>query len=88
LNNLHLFAIKRSLGAHACNPHYSGGRDQEDCVSKPDQVNSSCDPISKTSSHTKKKTGRVAQGLDPEFKPPYCKKKKKKKNRKKEKKYE
>jgi hypothetical protein len=26
--------------AHACNPRYSGGRDQEDCGSKPAQANS------------------------------------------------
>jgi hypothetical protein len=31
--------------AHACNPSYSGGRDQED--SKPAQANSLQDPISK-----------------------------------------
>jgi hypothetical protein len=29
------------------NPNYSGGRDQEDCSSKPAGVNSSLDPISK-----------------------------------------
>jgi hypothetical protein len=33
--------------AHACNPSYSGGRDQEDCSSKPAQANSSQDPILK-----------------------------------------
>jgi hypothetical protein len=33
--------------AHACNPSYSGGRDQEDCSSKPVWVNSSRDPILK-----------------------------------------
>jgi hypothetical protein len=26
--------------AHACDPSYSGGRDQEDCGSKPPQANS------------------------------------------------
>jgi hypothetical protein len=31
--------------AHTCNPSYSGGRDQEDWVLKPDQANSSRDPI-------------------------------------------
>jgi hypothetical protein len=36
------------LVAHACNPSYSGGRDQEDCSLKPAQGNSSRDPISKT----------------------------------------
>jgi hypothetical protein len=29
----------RALVAHACNPSYSGGRDQEDHGSKPAQVN-------------------------------------------------
>jgi hypothetical protein len=35
------------LMARACNPYYSGGRDQEDRGSKPAQANSSRDPISK-----------------------------------------
>jgi hypothetical protein len=30
-----------SVGAHTCNPGYSGSRDQEDCVSKPAWTNSS-----------------------------------------------
>jgi hypothetical protein len=30
--------------AHAYNPSYSTGRDQEDCGSKPDQTNSSARP--------------------------------------------
>jgi hypothetical protein len=34
--------------ASACNPSYSGGRDQEDCSSKPAWANSSGDPVSKT----------------------------------------
>jgi hypothetical protein len=33
--------------AHACNPSYSGGRDQEDRGSKPAWANSFRDPISK-----------------------------------------
>jgi hypothetical protein len=33
--------------AHACNPSYSGGRDQEDLGLKPAQANSSWDPISR-----------------------------------------
>jgi hypothetical protein len=37
--------------AHACNPGYSGGRDQEDYSSKPAQANSSRDPISKKICH-------------------------------------
>jgi hypothetical protein len=61
--------------AHACNPSYSGGRDQEDYSLKPAWANSLRDPISKIS--TTKRTGRVAQGEDPEFKPQYSLKKKK-----------
>jgi hypothetical protein len=61
--------------AHACNPSYSGGRDQEDHSSKP--ANSLQDPTL-TKPITKKRAGRVAQGIDPEFKHQYCKKKKKK----------
>jgi hypothetical protein len=38
---------KPVLVAHACNPSYSGSRDQEDCSSKPAQENSSQDPILK-----------------------------------------
>jgi hypothetical protein len=34
--------------AHACNPSYSGGRDQEDQGLKPAWASSSRDPISKT----------------------------------------
>jgi hypothetical protein len=33
--------------AHACNPSFSGGRDQKDHDSKPAQAKSSRDPISK-----------------------------------------
>jgi hypothetical protein len=36
--------------AHACYPSYSGGRDQEDCGSKPALANSSQAPISKVPS--------------------------------------
>jgi hypothetical protein len=41
--------------AHACNPSYSGGRDQEDSGSKPTQANSLQDPISKKPITKKKK---------------------------------
>jgi hypothetical protein len=41
--------------AHACNPGYSGGRDQEDRYLKPDQTNS---PLTK-------RAGGVAQGVGP-----------------------
>jgi hypothetical protein len=62
--------------AHACNPSYSGGRDQEDRGSKPAQANSSRDPILKNPSQ--KRIGGVTQGVGPEFKPQYHPKKKKK----------
>jgi hypothetical protein len=39
-----------ALVAHACNPTYLGGRDQEDRSSKPAQANSARDPISKNPS--------------------------------------
>jgi hypothetical protein len=52
--------------AHACNPNYSGGRDQEDHGSKPAWANSSQDPIRKILH--KNRAGGVAQGEGPEFK--------------------
>jgi hypothetical protein len=58
--------------AHIYNPSYSGGRDQEDHVSKPTQPNSWWDPILKTLH--KKRAGGVAQGVGFEFKPKYLKK--------------
>jgi hypothetical protein len=39
--------------AHACNPSYSEGRDQEDCGSKPAWANNSQDPILKKTNHKK-----------------------------------
>jgi hypothetical protein len=59
--------------AYACNPSYSGGRDQEDHGLKQAQANSSRDPISKKA--IKKRASGVAQGVDTKFKPQYCKKK-------------
>jgi hypothetical protein len=61
--------------AQACNPSYSGGRDQEDHGSKSAWVNSLQDPISKNPS--KNRAGGVVQGEGPQFKPQYCKIKKK-----------
>jgi hypothetical protein len=60
--------------AHASNPSYSGGRNQDDHDLKA-QANSSREPILKIS--IKKRAGGVAQGEGPEFKPQYHKKKKK-----------
>jgi hypothetical protein len=60
--------------AHACNPSYSGGRDQEDHSLKPAQANSAQEPISKNPSQ--KRAGGVTQGEGPEFKPQYHQKKK------------
>jgi hypothetical protein len=54
--------------AHACNPRYSRGRDQEDQGSMPVQANNSQDPVLKTTYH-KSRAGGLAQGVDPEFKP-------------------
>jgi hypothetical protein len=60
------------LVAHTCNLSYLGGRDQEDCGSKPAQANSSQYPISKNPSL--KRAGGVVQGVASEFKPKYRKK--------------
>jgi hypothetical protein len=62
------------LVAQSCNPSYSGGRDQEDCGSKPAWANSSRDCILKNPSQ--KRAGGVAQGEGPEFKPSTAKEKK------------
>jgi hypothetical protein len=56
----------RAPVTHACNPSYSGGRDQEDCSSKPAQANSSWGPIKKK---TITKAGGVIEGVGPKFKP-------------------
>jgi hypothetical protein len=62
--------------AHACNPSYSGGRDQEHRSLNPAQANILLDPILKNPI-TKNWAGGVAQGEGPEFKPQYHQKKKK-----------
>jgi hypothetical protein len=62
--------------AHACNPCYLGGRDQGNSGLKPAWANSLQDSISKKPiTHTHKRTGGVAQGVDPEFKSQYHKRK-------------
>jgi hypothetical protein len=38
---------KSGISGSRCNPSYSGGKDQEDCGSKPTRANSSLDHISK-----------------------------------------
>jgi hypothetical protein len=58
----------------ACNPSYSGGRDQEDCSSKPAWANSSTKPYLKKP-FTEKGCG-VAQSESPAFNHPVPKKKK------------
>jgi hypothetical protein len=58
--------------AHSFNPSYSGGRDQEDCSSKPVQANSSRDPILKNPT-TKNWASGMAHGEGLEFKPQYRK---------------
>jgi hypothetical protein len=50
------------LVAHAYNPSYSGGRDQEDHGSKPAQTNISQDSISIIA--TQKRAGAVAQVVE------------------------
>jgi hypothetical protein len=64
------------LVAHACNPRYSGGRDQDDQGSNSAQANSLEIPPSQINLSQKKgeRAGVVAQGVGPEFKPQYCKK--------------
>jgi hypothetical protein len=59
--------------AHACNPNYSGGREQKD----PSLNNLAAgqkfrETLSRKKSITKK-AGGVVQGIGPEFKPHYCK---------------
>jgi hypothetical protein len=53
--------------AHACNPSYSGGRDQEDYGLK---------PASKKKKKRENRDGGVAQGVGPEFTLSTIKKKK------------
>jgi hypothetical protein len=58
--------------AHACNPSYSGIRDQDDRSSKPAQANSSVRHYLDKTLHKKELV--VVQGVGPEFKPQYWKK--------------
>jgi hypothetical protein len=58
---------------HACNPRYSGDKDQEVHSLRPAWAKSSWDPLSKIPNT--KNAGGVAQGVGPKFKPQYWKKK-------------
>jgi hypothetical protein len=60
------------LVAHAYNPSYSGGRNQEDRSSKPAWANSLRDPILRKPSQ--KRAGEVAESVGPKFKSQYSKK--------------
>jgi hypothetical protein len=58
--------LKPGVVAHAYNPSYSGGRDQEDHSWKPAGANSSRDPISKkaiTHTHTQTHTLKRVEWL-------------------------
>jgi hypothetical protein len=56
--------------AYACNPSYSGCRDEEDRGSKLAQANSLRDPILKNPITKKGEgSGGITQGVGPEFKP-------------------
>jgi hypothetical protein len=61
--------------AHAYNPSYSGGRNQEDRSLKPARRSSSREPILKTL-HTQKRADGMDQSVGPEFNPQYHKKEK------------
>jgi hypothetical protein len=71
--NLRLPTIKSwsSLApvAQACNPSYSGGRDQDDCGLKLAWENCLWDLMLKKKNHHNKRAGGVAEGDGPEFKP-------------------
>jgi hypothetical protein len=59
--------------AHACNPSYSGGRDQEDVGLKPLGKQFIMRPYLKKKTLHKNRAGGMAQGVGPEFKPQYHK---------------
>jgi hypothetical protein len=62
--------------AHACNPSYSGGRDQEDRGLKPAQAyNLWVHDTLSWKNPSQKGTGGLAQGVGQEFKPQYHKNK-------------
>jgi hypothetical protein len=64
--------------AHAYNPSYSGGRDQQDHGLKPTQANTLRPYLKKKKKiNNNKRAGGVAQGVGPDFKPSTTKKQKK-----------
>jgi hypothetical protein len=63
---------------HACNPSYSGGRDQEDTSSKPARANSYIRPYPKKKPSQKKDPWGGSRCIGPEFKVQYHQKKKEK----------
>jgi hypothetical protein len=68
--------MRWAVVTHACNPSYSGGRDQENQGLKPARASSSGDPISKKYP-SQKRAGGMVQGEGPKFRPQYHKKKQK-----------
>jgi hypothetical protein len=66
--------LRPGAGAQACNPSYSGGRDQDDHGSNPAGANSSQDPTLKKPNT--KRAGRVAKGEGPRAQAPVSQKKK------------
>jgi hypothetical protein len=65
-------SMKPGASGSPYNSSFSGGRDQENCGSKPAWANSSRDLILKKPSQ--KRDDGMAQGVGPEFKPQYHKK--------------
>jgi hypothetical protein len=68
--------------AHAYNPCYFIGRDQEDRGLKPACKLFERPYLGKKKKPSQKRADGVAQGEGPEFKPQYCKKEKRKKKKK------
>jgi hypothetical protein len=60
-----LLEIRQAPLAHTCNHSYSGGRDQEDCISKPGKWFH--ETLFQNTLH-KNRVGGVTQGEGPEFK--------------------
>jgi hypothetical protein len=63
--NPNMYFLKESHrpGTSGYNSSYSGGRGQEECISKPALEYYSWDPILKKTHHNKKEAGEVAQGV-------------------------